>query len=1115
MAQEGFEVARAYVLVEPDTSGFGAKLQADLERYDYVLKVDVEPDAAGFREKLAADLAGLPPVEVPVEANVADFAARLEAALAASRTVVGGGIDIPVRFDEVVGNIRDMTADLMMQTQLLRQMEDELAGIQHNVMDTSADLHMQTGILSEIRDLLAENAALAGSFSSRIGDATASTVVAGTAARTAAGGFAFWGLTIGGWLTAIHLGMVTLGAQVAADAIGITAFGIAASRAIGPAVSAVGNLTTQYSGLDNYQKAAALSLRSFLDGIHQADEAGIFGVFYQGLNLVQQVMTHTPAIVTQATKAFSDFGGMLAADFGSPAWASVFGHGASLIRKDLDALFNLINHGINLIPALFHNFNSLGLGVMHVASGFLGAVRAVAEFNPGLTRAAALATAAYGAYRIFWAGLGAGPGILQRLAVGARGAAISTAAFGMNLQAEGAAAAFAAAGTTSVVLTFGAAAAAAGYLIFHYGNLKTSTDNLITTLTNQDHALGNNAAGYRQLASQLSYYQDHITKATGAVHGIYGAITTVSNAQQTLSRTQNAATQSAQNITRNATTLGNVLGITRGQVIQLANKTGVDLTHSMQVGSASFISAAAKIKGLDQAITLSHSPLSQYQVDVNQSRSATNSLTQQVQALQAGFAAFVAPTLNAAQGAITLRNDIASATTALRASNDVIGLHTQAQRTAGSAIIQAANDALRQSANIKQLTGSTSAAAGPLQTMISFMQRMHIQGAMAAEILAKLQAAINALHSKTVTISVNTVLSGLAGGGPGGVAVGGKFGGRYGAEGAVIPGYAPGQDTVTAKVSPGEAIMVPEWVQAVGPENVMAINRLFSSGRRSQPGSYQGGGIEMSGQFRFPQDIFNINVRADTNVGSVLAAAATSGGGFQMNKAQQQVASQAAQAMRQYASSITSNLASSYSSLSAIASGAPTNAAGQPVAVTGQFIRTQLAAKLATLKKFFHAIKLLRNRGVDRSLIAQVVTLGPDQGLQYADAILSGGGALIRELNSEETQIGKYETMLGRRAAEIHYGTPIAQGFAMALKSHEVEAELKKFGRKVAIEIARELGVPLGDVPGLVPHHRPDHHGHQGRNAAVTINFHGTQRPTHEEMAAIKREMGLALAGSW
>jgi hypothetical protein len=46
------------------------------------------------------------------------------------------------------------------------------------------------------------------------------------------------------------------------------------------------------------------------------------------------------------------------------------------------------------------------------------------------------------------------------------------------------------------------------------------------------------------------------------------------------------------------------------------------------------------------------------------------------------------------------------------------------------------------------------------------------------------------------------------------------------AEGGVVPGYAPRRDTELAAVSPGEAIMVPEWTRAIGEKNVHNMNRI-------------------------------------------------------------------------------------------------------------------------------------------------------------------------------------------------------------------------------------------------------------------------------------------------
>ena len=44
------------------------------------------------------------------------------------------------------------------------------------------------------------------------------------------------------------------------------------------------------------------------------------------------------------------------------------------------------------------------------------------------------------------------------------------------------------------------------------------------------------------------------------------------------------------------------------------------------------------------------------------------------------------------------------------------------------------------------------------------------------------------------------------------------------ATGGLVPGYAPGQDTVHALLSPGEGVLTPQAVKMIGPETVLALN---------------------------------------------------------------------------------------------------------------------------------------------------------------------------------------------------------------------------------------------------------------------------------------------------
>lgn len=63
------------------------------------------------------------------------------------------------------------------------------------------------------------------------------------------------------------------------------------------------------------------------------------------------------------------------------------------------------------------------------------------------------------------------------------------------------------------------------------------------------------------------------------------------------------------------------------------------------------------------------------------------------------------------------------------------------------------------------------------------------------------------------------------------------------AGGAVLPGYAPGLDSVPALLSPGEAVLVPELTRAIGPAAIMAANAAASGRPPGGMGRFAGGGI--------------------------------------------------------------------------------------------------------------------------------------------------------------------------------------------------------------------------------------------------------------------------------
>ena len=66
------------------------------------------------------------------------------------------------------------------------------------------------------------------------------------------------------------------------------------------------------------------------------------------------------------------------------------------------------------------------------------------------------------------------------------------------------------------------------------------------------------------------------------------------------------------------------------------------------------------------------------------------------------------------------------------------------------------------------------------------------------------------------------------------------------ATGGIMPGYAPGRDSLVAAVSPGEAIMRPEWTKAMGPGRIAAMNAIARQRGPSGVRNWMAGGEGMA-----------------------------------------------------------------------------------------------------------------------------------------------------------------------------------------------------------------------------------------------------------------------------
>jgi len=155
--------------------------------------------------------------------------------------------------------------------------------------------------------------------------------------------------------------------------------------------------------------------------------------------------------------------------------------------------------------------------------------------------------------------------------------------------------------------------------------------------------------------------------------------------------------------------------------------------------------------------------------------------------------------------------------------------------------------------NPAQLNATVNSARGNAERTATMP--ISARDAGASSVAAAIRASISAIPAviNIVTRTATGQPATPAGGGVMGYAGGGIARPIHARRGYVLPGYAPGRDTIPAILSAGEAVLVPELVRAIGARRILAANREASGGR---PASNVGSiAALMDGSIRGAQDI--------------------------------------------------------------------------------------------------------------------------------------------------------------------------------------------------------------------------------------------------------------------
>ncbi|MBP2703536.1 hypothetical protein JOL79_06950 [Microbispora sp. RL4-1S] len=108
---------------------------------------------------------------------------------------------------------------------------------------------------------------------------------------------------------------------------------------------------------------------------------------------------------------------------------------------------------------------------------------------------------------------------------------------------------------------------------------------------------------------------------------------------------------------------------------------------------------------------------------------------------------------------------------------------------------------------------------------------------------------------------------------------------------------------------------------------------------------------------------------------------------------------------------------------------------------TGVSIEKTLKDRLARIKSFAADIKALGARGLDKSVIQQLVEAGPDEGADLARTLRQASSTTLREITRTQREINSATSRLGRDTADLLFdsGKQAARGFLAGLKAQQKE----------------------------------------------------------------------------
>lgn len=127
------------------------------------------------------------------------------------------------------------------------------------------------------------------------------------------------------------------------------------------------------------------------------------------------------------------------------------------------------------------------------------------------------------------------------------------------------------------------------------------------------------------------------------------------------------------------------------------------------------------------------------------------------------------------------------------------------------------------------------------------------------------------------------------------------------------------------------------------------------------------------------------------------------------------------------------------------------------------FVEKRMRQSLNQIKAFTANVAKLQKKGLSKSLIRQILEMGPEAGSQFAASLAGADQATIKRFNKLQSQIGSASTKLGKQGADMLFdsGKKAGQGFLTGLKAQQknIEKLMLSIAKGMQRAIRKALGI--------------------------------------------------------